>query len=59
MAEKMSERIKRLYDTGRLDNVALIVSTKRGLITEMELAGISADAYMEYINSKNSSEETT
>lgn len=54
MAEKMSERIKRLYEAGRLDNAALIVSTKRGLITEMELAGISKDAYMEYISSKDS-----
>ena len=54
MAEKMSERIKRLYEAGRLDNTALIVSLKRGLITEMELAGISKDAYMEYVNSKNS-----
>ena len=54
MAEKMSERIKRLYEAGRLDNAALINSLKRGLITEMELAGISEDAYMEYVNSKDS-----
>lgn len=57
MAEKMSERIKRLYEAGRLDNAALLSSLKRGLITEMELAGISKDAYMEYVNSKDS--ETT
>lgn len=54
MAEKMNERIKRLYEAGRLDNAALLSSLKRGLITEMELAGISKDAYMEYVSSKDS-----
>lgn len=41
----MYERLRRLYEAGRIDKAALVVAVDKGLITKEQYANITGESY--------------